>query len=69
MNPDVTWFVGQTITDRKLGNIEITDILKDADAYLVTGQTVIRVYAKVNGENVVFREYLGNLPIQLTPKI
>ena len=69
MNPDVTWFVGQTITDRKLGNIEITDILKDADAYLVTVQTVIRVYAKVNGENVVFREYLGNLPIQLTPKI
>ena len=68
-NPNVSWQVGQVIQDGRLGDITITHIIEDLSGYYTVGETSIKVFANIKGENKLFRKYKGNLKMQLIPKL
>lgn len=68
-NPNVSWRVGQTISHPQYGDIEITDIIEDLSGYYTVGETSIKVFANIQGENKLFRKYKGNIKMELIPKL
>lgn len=68
-NPTVSWRVGQVIHDGRLGDITITDIIEDLSSFYTAGETSVKVFADVKGENKLFRKYKGNIKMELIPKL
>lgn len=68
-NPHIDYRVGQVIPDKRLGDITITHIIEDLSGYYTVGETSIKIFANIKGENKLFRKYKGNLKMQLIPKL
>lgn len=68
-NPTFDWKVGQIVPHPKHGEVQITDIIEDLSSFYTAGETSVKVFADVKGENKLFRKYKGNIKMELIPKL